>query len=63
MKLGIAYVLIGKECAIGGAIPFGDDFLDDLPKGLPPLCDTQHKIDLVLTYYLDPVFQNDRIIK
>nr|GEU69857.1 hypothetical protein [Tanacetum cinerariifolium] len=50
-----AFVLIGKEVAPNREIPeamfplleeFFDDFLDELPDALLPLCDIQHHIDL-----------------
>ena len=52
---GTFYVLIGKEISKRVVNPetavylvkeFGDVFPEELPKGLPPLRDIQHQIDL-----------------
>nr|GEW21419.1 putative reverse transcriptase domain-containing protein [Tanacetum cinerariifolium] len=46
-----AFVLVGKEVAEGNEIPeamipLPEDFSNELPDRLPPLCDVQHHIDL-----------------
>ena len=65
---GIVYVLIGHECVTSSRVQeltralvekFGNVFSDNLPKGLPPLRDIWHQIDLIL----GPIFQTARIIE